>query len=173
MDRRYFLSKLASGLVAAAAPGLFIPKLIKPQWSKVPWSGPRPEPVVVKDLAEPQREMSILMSFRVVSTQDGKEVFQSGGFNAIPPVELGSLPQLPPMTLKYTITPTGVIKTMEPTDEKLLKSAPIKTFSLGKSKWSNREVGVQVQMVNNMNLSEVTEETRRTLAIDLEKAAGL
>ena len=35
MDRRYFFKALASGLVAATAPGLFLPKLIKPAW-KVP-----------------------------------------------------------------------------------------------------------------------------------------
>jgi len=32
MDRRYFFKALASGLVAATAPGLFLPKLIKPAW---------------------------------------------------------------------------------------------------------------------------------------------
>jgi len=34
-NRRYFLRTLASGLVAAAAPSLFLPKLVKPGW-KVP-----------------------------------------------------------------------------------------------------------------------------------------
>jgi hypothetical protein len=34
MNRRYFFEKLASGLIAASAPTLFLPKLIKPQWTK-------------------------------------------------------------------------------------------------------------------------------------------
>lgn len=32
MNRRYFFKSLASGLVAAATPTLFLPKLIKPVW---------------------------------------------------------------------------------------------------------------------------------------------
>jgi hypothetical protein len=32
MKRRYFFQQLASGLIAAAAPALFLPKLVKPQW---------------------------------------------------------------------------------------------------------------------------------------------
>jgi hypothetical protein len=32
MNRRYFFQALASGLVAASSPGLFLPKLIKPAW---------------------------------------------------------------------------------------------------------------------------------------------
>lgn len=32
MNRRYFFKQLASGLVAATAPGLFLPKAIKPEW---------------------------------------------------------------------------------------------------------------------------------------------
>jgi len=42
-SRRYFFRQLASGLVAAAAPGLFLPKLIKPGW-KV-----RPQPDSITD----------------------------------------------------------------------------------------------------------------------------
>lgn len=40
MNRRYFFQQLASGLIAAAAPALFIPKLIKPGWKSVPLGGP-------------------------------------------------------------------------------------------------------------------------------------
>ena len=36
-SRRYFFRQLASGLVAASSPGLFLPKLIKPGWK-----APRP-----------------------------------------------------------------------------------------------------------------------------------
>lgn len=36
MNRRYFFRQLASGLVAAAAPSLFLPKLIKPGWKARP-----------------------------------------------------------------------------------------------------------------------------------------
>ncbi len=32
MNRRYFFRTLASGLAIAAAPDLFLPKLIKPVW---------------------------------------------------------------------------------------------------------------------------------------------
>lgn len=32
MNRRYFFKGLASGLVAACSPGLFLPKIIKPVW---------------------------------------------------------------------------------------------------------------------------------------------
>lgn len=32
MNRRYFFQQLASGLVAAAAPTLFLPRLVKPKW---------------------------------------------------------------------------------------------------------------------------------------------
>jgi len=32
LDRRYFFKALASGLVAAVSPELFLPKLIKPAW---------------------------------------------------------------------------------------------------------------------------------------------
>jgi len=35
MDRRRFFSQLASGLLVAAAPQLFLPKLIKPAWKEV------------------------------------------------------------------------------------------------------------------------------------------
>jgi hypothetical protein len=45
MNRRYFFRSLASGLVAATAPQLFLPKLIKPAWKPLqsglrvnPWS---------------------------------------------------------------------------------------------------------------------------------------
>ena len=34
MDRRYFFKQLASGLIAAVAPTLFLPKLVKPQWKR-------------------------------------------------------------------------------------------------------------------------------------------
>lgn len=46
MNRRYFFSQLASGLIAAAAPALFLPKLIKPTWSTVPVSD-----LIVADMA--------------------------------------------------------------------------------------------------------------------------
>ena len=36
MNRRFFFRQLASGLVAAAAPSLFLPKLIKPRWKRGP-----------------------------------------------------------------------------------------------------------------------------------------
>lgn len=32
MNRRHFFHQLASGLIAASAPSLFLPKLIKPAW---------------------------------------------------------------------------------------------------------------------------------------------
>lgn len=160
MNRRYFFSKLASGLVAAVAPGLFIPKLIKPQWGKVPWAGPRT--ITTVDLAPPEREMSMLMSFRVIDTEEAKKAFQVEGVYP-----------LAPMSLKYTITPTGIIKTMEPADEALLRASPVKTYYLGESRWSKKEMAVEVQMISNMNLGQVTEASRRLLAKDLEEAAGI
>ncbi len=37
MNRRYFFRTLASGLAIAAAPDLFLPKLIKPVWKPAPF----------------------------------------------------------------------------------------------------------------------------------------
>lgn len=34
MNRRHFFQKLASGILVAAAPNLFIPKLIAPRWKQ-------------------------------------------------------------------------------------------------------------------------------------------
>src|SRR6266576_7100987 len=36
MNRRNFFQRVASGLFVAAAPTLFLPKLIKPQWKALP-----------------------------------------------------------------------------------------------------------------------------------------
>lgn len=36
MNRRFFFANLAAAIVPIAAPGLFLPKLIKPSWKPLP-----------------------------------------------------------------------------------------------------------------------------------------
>lgn len=39
MNRRYFFHQLASGLIAASVPSLFLPKLVRPRWKARPELG--------------------------------------------------------------------------------------------------------------------------------------
>lgn len=66
MNRRYFFKQLASGLVAAAAPALFLPKLIKPQWKAPPKSWVR-----FIDPAAPGQDGMVMMCLEYKVTETG------------------------------------------------------------------------------------------------------
>ena len=57
MDRRHFFKHLASGLVVAAAPELFLPKLVKPSWRI---SRPRPDLKIIIGLDARRFESAII-----------------------------------------------------------------------------------------------------------------
>jgi hypothetical protein len=149
VNRRYFFRQLASGILAATAPALFLPKLTKPGWSKVPIDD-APETVAAVDAAQEGTEMSVLMSFRVTGAT--KELLENEGVEVVRP-----------MMLRYKITPAGVVKTLGIADEEVLKSVPVTRYSLGKSAWSKEEMGVEIQMISNvpegMMANEIVVET--------------
>jgi len=76
INRRYFLKTLASGLVAATAPNLFLPKLIKPAW-KVPCTPPLTDEAV--------GECAMLFTYHVIQAGSGYRLKQVESLANFPP----------------------------------------------------------------------------------------